>query len=86
VLVANLPETWKRATENTRRSDRLHIIVKESCLAGASFEMNSSALNGDIEKEVLPWLKLAEDLRVLQLDVEVCVACEVIVYLLNRSF
>jgi len=33
--------------------------------------MNNSALNEDIEKDVLPWLRLAEDLRVLQLDVEV---------------
>ena len=33
--------------------------------------MNNSALNDDIEKDVLPWLRLAEDLRVLQLDVEV---------------
>ena len=35
--------------------------------------MNNSALNDDIEKDVLPWLRLAEDLRVLQLDVEVSV-------------
>lgn len=33
--------------------------------------MNNSALNEEIEKDVLPWLRLAEDLRVLQLDVEV---------------
>ena len=31
----------------------------------------SSALNDEIEKDVLPWLRLAEDLRVLKLDVEV---------------
>jgi interferon-induced GTP-binding protein Mx1 len=33
--------------------------------------MNNSSLNDEIEKDVLPWLRLAEDLRVLQLDVEV---------------
>jgi hypothetical protein len=33
--------------------------------------MNNTALNDEIEKDVLPWLRLAEDLRVLQLDVEV---------------
>ena len=33
--------------------------------------MNNSALNAEVEKDVLPWLRLAEDLRVLQLDVEV---------------
>ena len=37
----------------------------------ASTVMNNSALNEEIEKDVLPWLRLAEDLRVLQLDVEV---------------
>ncbi len=31
----------------------------------------SSALNDEIEKDVLPWLRLAEDLRLLELDVEV---------------
>jgi hypothetical protein len=31
----------------------------------------SSALNDEIEKDVLPWLRLAEDLRVLKLDVDV---------------
>jgi hypothetical protein len=31
----------------------------------------SSALSTETEKDVLPWLKLAEDLRLLNLDVEV---------------
>lgn len=31
----------------------------------------SSALALETEKDVLPWLKLAEDLRLLSLDVEV---------------
>lgn len=30
----------------------------------------SSSLSDDIEKDVLPWLQLAEDLRILKLDVE----------------
>lgn len=39
--------------------------------------MNNSSLNEDIEKDVLPWLRLAEDLRVLQLDVEVrTISCQ----------
>ena len=32
---------------------------------------SSSALSEESEKDVLPWLKLAEDLRRLKLDVEV---------------
>ena len=31
----------------------------------------SSALSTETEKDVLPWLRLAEDLRLLDLDVEV---------------
>ena len=31
----------------------------------------SSALSNETEKDVLPWLKLAEDLRLLNLDCEV---------------
>lgn len=33
--------------------------------------MSSNALSEESEKDVLPWLKLAEDLRRLKLDVEV---------------
>lgn len=39
-----------------------------SCPVG---EKMSSALSNETEKDVLPWLKLAEDLRLLNLDVEV---------------
>ncbi len=35
-----------------------------------NFFVMLSALNEEIEKDVLPWLKLAEDLRLLELDVE----------------
>ena len=31
----------------------------------------TSSLTNETEKDVLPWLKLAEDLRLLHLDVEV---------------
>jgi hypothetical protein len=31
----------------------------------------TSALSNETEKDVLPWLKLAEDLRLLELDCEV---------------
>lgn len=34
-------------------------------------EEMSSALSNETEKDVLPWLKLAEDLRLLELDCEV---------------
>lgn len=30
-----------------------------------------STLSDDTEKDVIPWLKLAEELRILQLDMEV---------------
>lgn len=38
---------------------------------GAVFVTMTSALSKEAEKEVLPWLQLAEDLRLLELDVEV---------------
>jgi hypothetical protein len=33
------------------------------------------AMNPEMEKDVLPWLRLAEDLRLLQLDVDVSSPC-----------
>ena len=33
----------------------------------------ASALTDEMEKDVLPWLKLAEDLRLLKLDAEVMI-------------
>lgn len=50
--------------------------------------MNNSALNDEIEKDVLPWLRLAEDLRVLQLDVEVIFEafCSIRHWVVNRPF
>jgi hypothetical protein len=38
------------------------------------------AMNPEMEKDVLPWLKLAEDLRLLQLDIDVSTPCHHILY------
>jgi hypothetical protein len=40
-------------------------------MATPSSPSSSSSLNEEIEKDVVPWLNLAEDLRLLKLDVEV---------------
>ncbi len=46
-------------------------VVSFSFIFWLNSSAMTSALNDEIEKDVLPWLRLAEDLRILKLDVEV---------------